>query len=351
MRRSVVVVATIIAVAVLGAADDGPLKVRIVSYPERIPLGIARPLIDSRGPVEGWVQVDFRAEVSNVGNAGLPIVPASFWGYPSDLFTIYAVARTQDDETLTPCRPAGFAEDVIVGRPRLEPGWTHALDVPVCLPGTGTYRVRVVAGETRASYVNASGEKLDLWTGSSRSEEVMVEVFAPEGIDREAYEAFGPGIVFDTRRHGELLRRFPTSTYAAYVVWKKTWPGTRPVEIESVLYSMERGPVSFGQTYLPCVDSQSPACRDMGYPPGGNEAARRQAAWIDLVLEHHPNLWFADELRFKKAYADYFLGDPAACAAGLEALAEHGRADVAAKARDLLSAMRAKGMLPGEGTE
>jgi len=185
----------------------------------------------------------------------------------------------------------------------------------------------------------------EVWAGHFASNSVLIQAVEPQGIDKQAYEAFGPAVVFDSKGQGELLRRFPTSTYAAYVVWKRTWPGLASVTTDVPLYGMERGPGSFPPISLPCVDPQSAACEDVGFPPTGQEGARRQAAWLDLVLRSHPGIWFADELRFKRAYAAFFLGDKDACEAGLEDLAQHGKPYVASKARELLAAMKAKGML------
>ena len=196
----------------------------------------------------------------------------------------------------------------------------------------------------------------EVWVGSFESDTVVVTAMEPEGIDREAYEVFGPGIVFDTRRHGELLRRFPTSTYAAYVVWKRWGRVTAGVwkdaeDRDKFLTWLSVDPDDeYLRWNLPCTaDGRIDATVTTRL--AGRVALECRDRWLDLVVNSHPDIWFADEMRLKLALDRYLLGDPAACAAGLEALAENGRADVAAKARDLLSAMRAKGMLPGEGTE
>ena len=67
--------------------------------------------------------------------------------------------------------------------------------------------------------------------------------------------------------------------------------------------------------------------------------------WFDLILKDHQQIWFGDELRFVSTLDRYLLGDKDSCAAGLEELAEHGKPYVASKAGELLSAMKAKGML------
>ena len=67
--------------------------------------------------------------------------------------------------------------------------------------------------------------------------------------------------------------------------------------------------------------------------------------WLNTVLRNHPEIWFADEIRFKLAIDRYRLGESESSVAELEDLAEHGKPYVATKAGDLLSAMKAKGML------
>jgi len=185
----------------------------------------------------------------------------------------------------------------------------------------------------------------EVWTGSLSSNEVSFEVLQPEGIDKEAYDAFGPTVVADPRHRGELLQRFPTSTYAAYVVWEKYAEGLAYVDsklpIDAVL---ARNPL--GSALAPC-DAQ-------GTPEGGSETRldsttyiRCRDNWMDLVLDRHHDIWFADEIRLRLALDRFQLGDKAACASKLEDLSEHAKPYVSKKARALLEAMQSKNMLPG----
>jgi hypothetical protein len=70
--------------------------------------------------------------------------------------------------------------------------------------------------------------------------------------------------------------------------------------------------------------------------------------WFASVLKDHPDIWFADDLRFNLALDHYLLGDKAGCEAALEELAASRRPYVAAKVEQLLEAMREKGMLETE---
>ncbi len=171
-------------------------------------------------------------------------------------------------------------------------------------------------------------------------------VTMPTGIEIEAYDAFGPTVVEDPRNRGDLLRRFPTSTYAAYVIWQKYAKDWSQVETDRAVATLER-PYPFRTVLAPCDVT--------GLPAGGQETRfgptelfRCRVAWMERVLGHHPHVWFADEVRLRLALDRYRLDDKTACAAGLEALSEHARPYVAEKAQALLEAMQAKGMLPGD---
>jgi hypothetical protein len=189
----------------------------------------------------------------------------------------------------------------------------------------------------------------DVWHGSLASSTVTFQAIEPEGLDAEVYEALGHNPVpFSQAKREQVLVRFPASSYAAELVYEMSWPGTRPYSLEEVVYSMRAKASGFPSTPLPCTETIASACRDVGVGPRGTEAARRNAAWIDFVLEHHPRIHFADQLRFIRAHAAYFLGDEADCVSRLETLGKTASTEVAARARDLLAAMRAEGLVESE---
>lgn len=187
----------------------------------------------------------------------------------------------------------------------------------------------------------------EVWTGSFSSNEVSFEVVQPEGIDKEAYEALGPNLVADSQRNAELLRRFPTSTYAAYGIWHDFARGVSSDQNSvDVLLRDLRASIESQSNSVPCDIPDW--CDDQGWMSlQGEIFVRWRTERFGRILKYHPGIWFADEVRLKLALDRYRLGDKAACAAGLEALAAHGRHDVAAKAGELLEAMRSKAMLPG----
>ena len=177
---------------------------------------------------------------------------------------------------------------------------------------------------------------------------VSFVILPPEGVDSQAYEAFDHQPLKYGQHYGELLARFPISTYAAYVVWQKYAKGWAGVKTERTIGGLVLG--FKHQTGLTLCDSSA---RPTGEPETrlvGRLYVACRDNWLNLVLKNHPNIWFGDEVRLKLALDRYLLGDKDGCEAGLGDLAEHGKPYVATKAGELLAAMRAKGML-GEASK
>jgi len=226
--------------------------------------------------------------------------------------------------------------------PMLEPpGATHVARVDLGKECNLVRRGETVIGEHTVCYRDQENASL-----LSASACVSFVIEAPDGIDKEAYEAFDRNPLGDSERWGELLRRFSTSTYAAYVVWKQGAKGTAGTKVENALHYMA-GNVRYGNS-APC-DDEARCDNNDWMALSADEIVTWEDRWFDVVLKNHPNIWFSDEVRLKLALDHYLLGDKDGCADSLEELADHGRPDVATKAGDLLSAMKAKGMLEEKG--
>ncbi len=82
----------------------------------------------------------------------------------------------------------------------------------------GIWLVNVIVS-SRPPFVDRMGHPLKddkgIWVGEVSSQEYKIKIVAPQGIDKEAYEAFKGAPVWPAYAH-ELLRRFPFSTYAGY---------------------------------------------------------------------------------------------------------------------------------------
>jgi len=179
----------------------------------------------------------------------------------------------------------------------------------------------------------------------NRSACVSFSIEAPEGVDRDTYQAFGHDPLKDSERYGELLRRFPKSTYAAYVVWHRLASGVDRGTTEGYLSIMQESPDRFGNS-VPC-DETAPCTKHGWMSLKGSQYLEWRVGWFEVVLEHHPTIWFADEIRLRLALDRYVLGDEAGSAALLDELGQHGRSDIAAKASELLTALKKRGMLSG----
>ncbi len=67
-----------------------------------------------------------------------------------------------------------------------------------------------------------SGRIERTWKGEVRSEEKKIFITYPEGEDKEAYEYFRGDIPREGEKAKELLTHFPTSTYAGWVLARRT---------------------------------------------------------------------------------------------------------------------------------
>lgn len=179
---------------------------------------------------------------------------------------------------------------------------------------------------------------------------VSFVIETPRGIDKEAYEAFGHDPLADSERYGELLRRFPTSTYVAYAVWKQ-WGRVRIPEWkteedrDATLKWLATNPDDEYLTWrLPCAAEGEPNAA-LESRLGARRALMCRDDWLTRVLQEHPRIWFADEVRLRIALDHYRLGERDSGVRAIRDLAQHGRPYVAAKAAELLAALQAKGML------
>ncbi|RLE28838.1 MAG: hypothetical protein DRJ61_15695, partial [Acidobacteria bacterium] len=110
-------------------------------------------------------------------------------------------------------------------------------------------------------------------------------VTMPTGIEIEVYDAFGPTVVEDPRNRGDLLRRFPTSTYAAYVIWERWAKGVaRPWEDDT---AREK---ALSWLASPAYHTWKLPCRVDGTPDASTitrfmmpEAARCRDGWLEIA--------------------------------------------------------------------
>ena len=316
------IVAVVLLAGSAVAHTEEPFEVAVVSFPEHIPLGVLL-----------YVSVEAR----NV--SGHPVKVAF-----SDL-PLFLDVSDDTGRSVEQCPELKMLWRRTAKISKVSATWKQRKNLLMCVRIPGQYQARVVM---RSSWVDPRprAEGPQPWLGTAVSRTFTFRVIEPEGVDQKAYDAFGGNPLPILDREGikeQLLSRFPTSTYAAYAIWKKYAKGLAGVETQRAVQTLAE-PYPFRSELAPCDAS--------GAPRGGSETRldpttffRCRYAWMDLVLTNHPAIWFADEIRLRLSLDKYRLNDKDACVAGLEELTDHGRPDVATKAGELLAAMKAKGML------
>lgn len=239
----------------------------------------------------------------------------------------------------------------------LPSGWREAFSLPVCISKPGTYKVEVVAASDPKTYF-PNIISTEVWSGEAKSDAVTVTILDPTGEDRAAYEYFCGKLIGATSMSGcvfwrpdLLLRMFPTSTYAAYEVYLR---GNTKGRLEGLLDTDRALRNLVGDLGAPPQANHVPCDEPPCYTnkagvqwkslSGEAYAAWRQK-WYDIVLRAHPDIWFADELRFHLACDQFQLGNRHGFASSMEALTKQGRPDVAEKAAELLALLKANGLL------
>jgi hypothetical protein len=125
-----------------------------------------------------------------------------------------------------------------------------------------------------------------------------------------------------------------------------------------VIYEKMKGfPTSEPNAVLGAIEGGSFNSNGYPYGPGqsksggkwlkGQAAADWWAEWYDVILKNHPDIWFADEMRLKKAVDQISVKNYPAAEADLKALADAPKSPVAGKARQYLDLMRQKGWTKG----
>lgn len=192
-----------------------------------------------------------------------------------------------------------------------------------------------------------------IWEGDLTSNVAEVEVLTPKGEDLRALKALGLTSIdkaaltsiapFLNEHAGDFLSRFPTSTYAAYVVWEMSdAKGIAQSEPSMAVRALETGLVLRSDMSLWCPGASAkltPGVRN------GKEAIDCRAYWYAIVLKNHPDIWFADQIRLRSAIDQLALKNNQAAQADLEAIAKSEISDMAPRAKQYLDLMKQKGWI------
>ncbi len=304
----------------------------------------AYPAVAPRG-----CPIEITAEIRNVsGHAvatGLDILASGGYGLPDAGGRFSLIAKVQDatGSSVAPC-PHEFSDDYYVVGPEtptvLPADWRLRFQAPLCVDQVGSYKVKFVAREQGPFIDRLTKKEFEIWSGEVDSQEVTISIVEPTGVDREAYDRFEG----QPMRAPELLREFPTSTYAAYAIRGFTSEGLSRSENAAIADSLKNGAAGISRC-IPCPPSVSPCVQPGNLETRGTKALDWTAEWIDLVLKAHSDLWFADELRLRLALDEIASGKSSLGASDLGNLSKTGRPEIAEKAGQLLLLVRQRSLV------
>ncbi len=224
----------------------------------------------------------------------------------------------------------------------IAPGWKKEINEDVsygCKDDPGEFIVQFGVS-SQGPYFNYSSEpeeprrmekEIDAWKGALSSEPVRITIEQPQGEDKKAYDYFKDEPL---SKPAELLKKFPTSTYAAYIVYDRL-KGFADADFANpkFLRSLETG--LFLSNSYPTEGGWSWMKDEMN--------AAWWSKWAGIILKNHPDIWFADELRLKLAMNQVALKNYQAAEADFIKLSKEAKPYVAEKAGLFVEIMKQKG--------
>ena len=171
------------------------------------------------------------------------------------------------------------------------------------------------------------------WKGHAISNTIKIEVEPPTGIDLEAYKYFKADPL-KSENYKELLKKHPTSTYAAYVVYDRL-KGFAGADFSNpgFLRSLETG--LFLSNSYPTENGWMEMKDEMN--------AAWWSKWAGIILKNHPDIWFADELRLRLAMNQVALKNYQTAEADFIKLSKEAKPCIAEKAALFVEIMKQKG--------
>lgn len=133
------------------------------------------------------------------------------------------------------------------------------------------------------------------------------------------------------------LQKFPISTYAAYVIYQscgaKGTMASEPIDIAKAI-------ACGGLNYPESVPDDTGQWKDGWQILTAEKYPKWRDKWIDNILKNHPDIWFADALRLRRAVEDYSHKRTESLLTDIETLSKTGNPDVAKKAQEILAALK-----------
>jgi len=287
--------------------------VRIVSFPEEVPLG---------SPIYLTI------EIQNVSGKALTL---------SYIHSGLSTLEIKDEEGKSVENPrkmymlsSGDSRKVVVPA-----GWIERTTFgPIFYLGkAGKYFIKATISRKGPYYFLENGRKMSFkaWEGNVSSDTIAIVVKNPEGIDLEAYNYFKGEPL---SKPDQLFQRFPTSTYAGYVVYGSL-KGFASADFANPMFlrSLETG--LFLSNSYPTENGRMEMKDEMN--------AAWWSKWAGIILKNHPDIWFADELRLKLAMNHVALKNYQTAEADFIKLSKEAKPYIAEKAGLFVEIMKQKG--------
>ncbi len=323
----------------IAAFAEAPFAIRIVEAGSEVPLGVPPSIT---------------IEVRNISSTGQAM---AFSKARVGVEVVTSPALPENHPTGGDCGDSGLNGFLVFADPvaMVPSDWVFHRRLSIPVSTVGQYSARafflVDSGGKRAK-----GEPEMHWAGKVYSEIVTVHAFDPTGVDAQAFSfivnqvqeskgdavtRFSSAFVYGDAR-GQLFREFPESTYTAYQLYR-SYCGRKPWQDNvKVLSALNKAVVRMHNS-VPCDRSD---CAESGSVQlRGEDYLNWQNLWFERVLEHHPDIWFADDVRFHLALNHFLLGEITLAEEELKVLAGKKDSLWASKTQDLLRQLETKGVL------
>lgn len=164
--------------------------------------------------------------------------------------------------------------------------------------GTGRYYIYAIYKQSSPLKNARTHRYEEVWSGEIKSNRVELQVEEPQGEEREAYEYFKGHIPLSGERSKEVLEKFPTSTYAGWVVEKYLYKPSE-TDVEWFYNKLE-----FKQGVCNSVPT-----RDGWKQLTGKDYLNWQKGWAEEILKNHPDFAMAENLKLLLAVINYWEGN------------------------------------------
>jgi hypothetical protein len=204
----------------------------------------------------------------------------------------------------------------------------------LCGDGPGNYKIRFIVASEAQNVLDTYG---NVWVGRNESSPLFFTIKEPTGVDKDAFVEFN-GDPLRGEFRGKLLLKYPTSLYAAYVVYRSA--GIEGADPAQILAQIENGSYFGGP--LPDDTGKSPT--GWRYLSPHEEIAWREK-WLTTVQTQHPDIWFSDHLKLRKVMDNLATKNYDIAAGELKSIAGKGNVHLRETSLKYLSLLKEKGLL------